>query len=84
MTDRLVYFTQNYFCIIFPDLDLGNKEKNSRWISKIESWPERQCLWISNSFEKNSFCKFKTDEDVEKFMKEKEENNELHSEKLLL
>mgnify|MGYP001167425293 CR=1 FL=1 len=71
MSKAYVFFTDSYACTVTPiQRRLETGEAVQTWESKIEMLPELLCLWLSNSFEKDTFEAFRSDEDVEKFLKE--------------
>ena len=72
MSRAYVFFTDNYVCTITPiQRRLETGEVVQTWESKIEMLPDKLCLWLSNSFEQDTFGTFRTDEDVEKFLAER-------------
>jgi len=72
MSKAYVFFTDSYACTVTPiQRRLETGEAVQTWESKIEMYPERLCLWLSNSFERDTFGEFRIDEDVEKFLAER-------------
>ena len=72
MSKAYVFFTDSYVCTVTPiQRRLETGEPVQTWESKIEMYPERICLWLSNTFERDTLGFLLTDEDVEKFLRER-------------